>query len=170
MFPISSLKTPLFVVRDFWSLSRVYTRILPLNLRTLGCVQKAKCFWSFPWSGIWVTYLIAFHMPWDHSYFTFHYPIEALYKEPFGTLKEEELKSKKIIVHCCRSLYLILHPFVPWSTFCSSQVFLLLVSLLLRDGGLRWWWPVTERNSYGLGYHNRQLDSRNQSFPICNRN
>ena len=29
---------------------------------------------------------------------------------------------------------------------------------------------VTERNSYGLGYHNRQLDSRNQSFPICNRN
>ena len=29
---------------------------------------------------------------------------------------------------------------------------------------------ITERNSYGLGYHNRQLDSRNQSFPICNRN
>ena len=29
---------------------------------------------------------------------------------------------------------------------------------------------VTERNPYGLGYHNRQLDSRNQSFPICNRN
>ena len=29
---------------------------------------------------------------------------------------------------------------------------------------------VMERNSYGLGYHNRQLDSRNQSSPICNRN
>ena len=29
---------------------------------------------------------------------------------------------------------------------------------------------VTERNSYGLGYHNRQLDSINQSFPICKRN
>ena len=29
---------------------------------------------------------------------------------------------------------------------------------------------VTERNSYGLGYHNRQLNSRNQSFPICKRN
>ena len=25
---------------------------------------------------------------------------------------------------------------------------------------------VTERNSYGLGYHNRQLDSINQYFPI----
>ena len=29
---------------------------------------------------------------------------------------------------------------------------------------------VMERNSYGLGYHNRKLESRNQSFPICNRN
>ena len=29
---------------------------------------------------------------------------------------------------------------------------------------------VTKRNSYGLGYHKRQLDSRNQSFPICKRN
>ena len=29
---------------------------------------------------------------------------------------------------------------------------------------------VTERNSYGLGYHNKQVDSRNQSFPICKRN
>ena len=29
---------------------------------------------------------------------------------------------------------------------------------------------VMERNSYVLGYHNRQLDSKNQYFPICNRN
>ena len=29
---------------------------------------------------------------------------------------------------------------------------------------------VMERNSYGLGYHNRQLNSINQSFPICKRN
>ena len=29
---------------------------------------------------------------------------------------------------------------------------------------------VTKRNSYGLGYHNRQIDSRNQSFTICKRN
>ena len=28
---------------------------------------------------------------------------------------------------------------------------------------------VTERNSYGLGYHNRQIDSKNQSIPICKR-
>ena len=29
---------------------------------------------------------------------------------------------------------------------------------------------IMERNSYGLGYHNRQINSRNQSFPICKRN
>ena len=29
---------------------------------------------------------------------------------------------------------------------------------------------ITERNPHGLGHHNRQLHSRNQSFPICNRN
>ena len=32
------------------------------------------------------------------------------------------------------------------------------------------YYVVTERNSHGLGYHNRNLDSRNQSFPICKRN
>ena len=29
---------------------------------------------------------------------------------------------------------------------------------------------VTEKTSYGLGYHNRQGNRRNQSFPICKRN
>ena len=33
-----------------------------------------------------------------------------------------------------------------------------------------WLGPITKRNSYGLGYHNRQLDLKNQSFPICKRN
>ena len=41
---------------------------------------------------------------------------------------------------------------------------------MIQDRGLGVYVLVTERNSYGLGYHNRQLDSRNQSFPICNRN
>ena len=29
---------------------------------------------------------------------------------------------------------------------------------------------VTEKTSYGLGYHNRQSNRKNQSFPICKRN
>ena len=64
-----------------------------------------------------VTCLLAFHMPRDCLDLTFHYPIEVLYKEPFGYIEREELKSKKTIVHCCQSLYLSLHPFVPCTTF-----------------------------------------------------
>ena len=48
----------------------------------------------------------------------------------WDTLKGEELKGKKTIVHCCWSLYLSLHPFVPWSTLCCSQDFLFLMSLI----------------------------------------
>ena len=29
---------------------------------------------------------------------------------------------------------------------------------------------VMEKTSYGLGYHNRQINHRNKSFPICKRN
>ena len=81
-------------------------------------------------------------MPRDCSDLTFHYPIEALYKEPLGYIKEEELKSKKTIVHCCHSLLIF-----EFASLCPLEhlVFfprlLLLVRLLLRDGGLRWWRP-----------------------------
>ena len=34
--------------------------------------------------------LLTFQMPWDRLDSTFHYPIEALYKEPFGYIEEEE--------------------------------------------------------------------------------
>ena len=46
-------------------------------------------------------------MPLDHSDLTFRYPIEVLYKEPFGYIEAEELKSKKTIVHCFRSLIIL---------------------------------------------------------------
>ena len=102
---------------------------------------KGQMFLEFSLMWIWVTCLLAFFRPQDHLDLIFHYPIEALHKEPLGYIQEEELKSKKTIVHCWRSLYLSLHPFVPWSTLCSSQLFPLLVSLLSRDRGLRWWRP-----------------------------
>ena len=42
-----------------------------------------------------------------------------LYKEPLGTLKAyREIESNETIVHYCRNLYLILHPFVPLEHFC----------------------------------------------------
>ena len=90
----------------------------------IGMCAKGQIFLEFSLMWIRVTCLLAFHMPRDRSNLTFHYPIEALYKEPFGYIEGGELKRTKTIVHCFHSLYLSLHPFVPWSTWCSSQDFL----------------------------------------------
>ena len=141
MFPRSSLKT--FKNCHTWLLnpfSRIYVGLTP-KTAYIGTCAKGQILLEFSLMWIRVTCSLAFHMPWDHLDSTFHYPIEELYKELFGYIEGGELKSKKTIVHCCRSLYLSLHPFVPWSTFCSSQACLFLVILLSRDGGLKWWRP-----------------------------
>ena len=36
-----------------------------------------------------------FHMPWDRSDSTFHYPIEELYKEPFGYIEGRGIEEKE---------------------------------------------------------------------------
>ena len=79
-------------------------------------------------------------MPRDRSDLTFHYSIEALYKEPFGYIEEEELKSKKTIVHCCRSLLVLECAYLgPLEHLVFFPSLPLVVSLLLRDGEFRWW-------------------------------
>ena len=122
MFPRSSLKTCIIF---YMRLLNLYSD-MTLKPVYIGMCAKGQIFLDFSFMWIWVTCLLAFHMPWDHSDLTFHYPIKALYKEPFGYIEGKELKSKRTIVHCCRSLYLSLHPFVPWSTLCSSQACLCL--------------------------------------------
>ena len=80
-------------------------------------MYKIQILLEFSLTWIRFTWLLAFHMPWDHSDSTFHYPIEELYKEPFGYIDGIwEIGSKETIVHYCRNLCLSLHPFVPWST------------------------------------------------------
>ena len=89
-----------------------------------------------------VTCLLAFHIPWDRSDLTFHYPIEALHKEPFGYIEEEEFKRKKTIVHCCCSLLILESASLcPLENFLCFPSLHLLVILLSRYGGLRWWRP-----------------------------
>ena len=88
----------------------------------IGMCVKGQIFWEFSLMWVQVTYLLSFHMARYCLDLTFHYPSEALYKEPFGYIEGGELKSKKTIVHCCCSLYLILHPFFPWRTWCSSKI------------------------------------------------
>ena len=81
-------------------------------------------------------------MPHDCSDLTFDYTIEALYKEPFGYIEGEEMKSKKTIVHCCRSLLILESaPLCPLEHFVFFPSLPLFVSLLSKDGGLRWWRP-----------------------------
>ena len=115
MFPRPSLKIPIIgCTRLLMPFSRIYVDIT-LKPAYIGMCGKGQIFLEFSLMWIWVTCLLAFNMPQDRWNLTFHYPIEALYREPFRYIEGEELKSKKTIVHCCRNLYLSLHPFVPWS-------------------------------------------------------
>ena len=89
-----------------------------------------------------ITCILAFHMPRDRLDSTLHYPFGVLYKEPLGYIEEEELKGKRTIVHCCRSFLVLdsasLYPLDKKNFF---PIFPLLLSLLSRGGGLRWWKP-----------------------------
>ena len=118
MFPTSSLKTcNNFLTWLLIPFSRIYTD-LTLKPTYIELCAKGQILSEFSLMWIWLTCLLEFHMPWDHSDSTFHYPIEELYKEPFGYIEGYVIiVSKETIVHCCRNLCLSLHPFVPWSTF-----------------------------------------------------
>ena len=127
MFPRSSLKTckncHTWLLIPFL---RIYADLTP-KTAYIGMCVKGQILLEFSLMWIRLTCLLAFHMPWDRSDSTFHYRIEELYKEPCGYIEGGGImKSKKTIVHCCQSLYLSLHPFVPWITLCSSQAFLFL--------------------------------------------
>ena len=108
----------------------------------IGMCAKGQIFLDFSLMWIRFTCFLAFHMPKDHSNLTYHYPIEALYKEPLGYIEEEELKSKKNIVHSCHSLLVLESASLcPLEHFVFFPIFPLLVRFILRDGGLEWWRP-----------------------------
>ena len=97
--------------------SCIYAGLTPKTVYIEMCA-KGQIILEFSLMWIRLTCLLAFHMPWDHSDSTFHYPFENLYKELYGTLKAyDRIESKETIVHCFRNLCLSFHPFVPWSTF-----------------------------------------------------
>ena len=95
MFPRSSLKTPVIC----------YTRLLnpfscihvdiTLKLAYIGMCAKGQIFLEFSLMWIWFICLLAFHMPRDHLYLTFHYPIEALYKEPFRYIERRGIEEQE---------------------------------------------------------------------------
>ena len=53
----------------------------------ISMCAKGQIILEFSLMWIWLACLLAFQMPWDLSDLTFHYPIEELYKEPFGYME-----------------------------------------------------------------------------------
>ena len=87
MFPRSSLKTCLNC--HMWLLNPllcIYTGLIS-KTTYIGMCTKVQIILEFSLMWTQLTGLLAFHMPWDHSDSTFHYPIEELYKEPFGYIE-----------------------------------------------------------------------------------
>ena len=142
MFPISSLKTCKNCYTQLLNpFSRIYVD-MTLKPVYIGMCANGQIVLEFSLMWIQVTCLLAFYMPWDRSISTFHYPIEALYQEPFGYIEGGKLKSKKTIVHCCYSLLILEYSSLcPLEHFVFFPIFPFLVILLSRDGGLRWWRP-----------------------------
>ena len=74
--------------------SRIYA---DMNLKStyIRMCAKGQIVLEFSLMWIRVTCLLAFHMPQDHLDLTFHYPIEALYKEPFGYIERRGIKEQE---------------------------------------------------------------------------
>ena len=46
--------------------------------------------------GFWITWLLAFRIPWERSDSTLHYPLGVLYKEPLGYIEERNWRASKL--------------------------------------------------------------------------
>ena len=68
-FPYMTFKPILAYIRGYDPQTRIHRDV---------CKRPNSFEFSLMW--IWVTCLLAFHMPWNRLDLTFHYPIEALYK------------------------------------------------------------------------------------------
>ena len=71
-----------FLYANFKPLSRIYTG-LTSKPTYIGMCTKIQILLEFSLTWIWLTWLLAFPMPWDRSNLTYHYPFEKLYKELF---------------------------------------------------------------------------------------
>ena len=99
-------------------------QILTSNPCTSGCVHKSKYFWSFPWwvskpLVSWPSICLKIARIWPSITL-----LECYIRNPFDTLKGEEFKSKKTIVHCCRSLIILESAFL-----CPLEHFVFFPSL-----------------------------------------
>ena len=117
MFPRSSLKTCICYTRLLNLFSHIYAD-MTLKPAYIGMCAKCQIVLEFSLMWIRVTCLLAFHMPWDHSDLTFHYPIEALYKEPFGYIDGGGIKEQENYSPLLSKLILEFASLCPLEHFC----------------------------------------------------
>ena len=141
MFPISSLKT--CIICYTWLLNLFLLIYVDMILKPtyIGMCAKGQIVLEFSLMWIQITCLFAFHMSWYRSDLTFHYPIEALYKEPFGYIERGGIEEQENYSPFFPKLILESVSLCPLEHFVFFPSFPLLVSLLSRDGRLKWWRP-----------------------------
>ena len=171
MLPISSLKGIIIFHTQLWNpFLRIHTDIT-LKHAYIGMCAKGQIFLELSLMWIWVTCLLAFICLKIARIWPSVTPLKHYIRNPLDILKREELKSKKTIVHCFHS-FLILE-FASLYTlehFVFFPSFPLLVSLLLRYGGLKWWRtivsPIRRRADRGCHYCNLYFILIEISFPV----
>ena len=95
MFLISSLKTLIICCMQLLiPFSHIYTDIT-LKPTYIWMCAKGQIFLEFSLMWIQVICLLTFHMPSNRSDSTFYYPIEELYKEPFGYIERGGIEEQE---------------------------------------------------------------------------
>ena len=80
----ATFKLILACTRDFWPKKHVHRDV---------CIKPKKIGFFLGW--FWRSWLLAFHMPWDCSDLTLHYPFGVLYKEPIGYIEGGGIEEKR---------------------------------------------------------------------------
>ena len=143
MFPRSSLKTCKNChTRLLLPFSCIYVGLTPKTAYIEMCA-KGQIILEFSLMWIQFTCLLAFHMPWDRSNSTFHYPIEEIYKEkePFGYIEGGGIEEQENYSPLLSKLILESASLCPLEHFVFFPSLPLLMSFLSRDGKLKWWRP-----------------------------
>ena len=81
------------------------------------CIIQILLEFSLTW--IWLIWLLAFHMPWDRSDSTLHYPLWSYIRNPLvhWRHRNRDIESNETIVHCCQNYTWVCIPLSLWSTF-----------------------------------------------------
>ena len=107
------------------------------------CIVQILLDFSLTW--IRLIWLLAFHIPWDRSDSTLHYPLWSYIRNHWyieeGGEDIERLKQGNYSPLLPELYAWVCIPLSLGALWFSSQACLLLMSLLSRDGGLRWWRP-----------------------------